>query len=99
MIWRKFKQLHAIHIDGEAHLPFAFRTIDLSLRSFWKPASQRALLISLQYNQLLSQGKILSSQICDDIKLALKPIAELLDEKQDHQTLIWKRPKHNDVNV
>jgi len=29
-----FTQLHAIHIDGEAHLLKAFRAIDLKLMSY-----------------------------------------------------------------
>jgi hypothetical protein len=37
-----------------------------------------------QYNQLLAPGKILSSQIGDDIKLTLEPILEFSDEKQHH---------------
>jgi len=48
---------------------------------------------------MLAQRKILSSQISDDIKLACKPIVEYLDETQHHQTLIWKRLKHNGINV
>ncbi len=57
------------------------------------------MLTSLQYNELLAQGKILSSQIGDDIKPALKPIVEFLEEKQHHQTLNWKCLKRNGINV
>ena len=55
--------------------------------------------ITILYNYLLAQGKILSSQICDDIKLACKLIVEYLDETQHHQTLIWECLKRNGINV
>ena len=47
----------------------------------------------------LQQGKIVSCQIGDDIKLTFKPILEFLDEKQHRQTLIWKYLKGNGINV
>jgi hypothetical protein len=57
------------------------------------------MLTSLQYNELLAQGKILRRQIGGDIELPAEPIVEVLDEKQHHQTLIWKRLKRNGINV
>ena len=55
--------------------------------------------ISLQYNQLVSQGKILSSQIGDDIKPPTEQIVESLDENEHCQTLIWKHLKRNGINA
>jgi hypothetical protein len=57
------------------------------------------ILISLQYNELLAQGKILSSQIGDDIELPAERIMDLLAEKQHHKTLVWNRLKRNGYNV
>ena len=47
---------------------------------------------------LRGQGKILCSQICDDIELPAEPVVEFSDEKQHHETLIWKCLKRNGVN-
>ncbi len=44
----------------------------------------RAIVLSLEHDELLTEGKVLSRQICDDIELSRKPSTAVFDNFDHH---------------
>ena len=94
-----YDDVEEVVVDNSLHLPdmFTIRLHDQKGVSPSRPRTRhdypeqsvtlfqlRAVLLSLQHDELLTKGNILNRQIRDDIELSREPSAAVLDDFQHH---------------